>query len=138
MLNAIQGIEFLNERYDPFGFKLKGWHDQVQISSNSYDSVFGELYERYKGSGGKMAPEIKLILMIGASAASFHASKKMTEKIPALETVLKNNPELLAKLQSSVNNGISGANEKNAEDEKNKKMYQQMQKLKEQQKNTMN
>ena len=108
MLNAIQGIEFLNDRYDPFGFKLGGWHDQIQISSNSYDGVFGELYEKYKGKGGKMAPEIKIILMIAASAASFHASKKMTERIPALETVLKNNPELLSHIQNSVNNSIGG------------------------------
>ena len=69
MLNAIQGIEFLNERYDPFGVKLKGWHDQVQISGDSYDSVFGELYDKYKDSGGKMAPEVKLVLMIAASEA---------------------------------------------------------------------
>ena len=48
MLNAIQGIEFLNERYDPFGLKLKGWHDQVQVCSDSYNDVFGELYENIK------------------------------------------------------------------------------------------
>ena len=133
MLNAIQGIEFLNDRYDPFGFKLGGWHDQIQISSNSYDGVFGELYEKYKGKGGKMAPEIKIILMIAASAASFHASKKMTERIPALETVLKNNPELLSHIQNSVNNSIGGKS-KNKNDEQQKNMYKQMQQLKEQQK----
>ena len=45
-------IQFLNERYNPFGIKLYGWHDQVQISSNSYDNVFGEIYEKYKDDDG--------------------------------------------------------------------------------------
>lgn len=134
MLNAIQGIEFLNERYDPFGLKLKGWHDQVQVCSDSYNDVFGELYEKYKGTGGKMQPEIKLILMISASAASFHASKKITEKIPGLDSVLENNPELLGKIQKTINSGISnnGKPKVKSQAEKEREMYEQMQKIKEQ------
>jgi len=136
MLNAIQGIEFLNERYDPFGIKLKGWHDQVQVCSDSYDDVFGELYEKYKGSGRKIEPEIKLLLMVSASAASFHASKKMTEKIPGLDSVLENNPELLAKIQKTINSGISnnGKPTVKSQREKEREMYEQMQKIKEQRK----
>ena len=66
----------------------------------------------------------------------FHASKKMTEKLPVLDSVLKNNPELLAKLQSTVNNSISksGEEKKVSQAEKNKHMYDQMQKIKEQKK----
>jgi hypothetical protein len=74
MMNAITAMEFLNERYDPFGFKLKGWSEHMSVSVEDYDEVFAELYEKYKGKGRKVEPEIKLVMMILISAGSFHAS----------------------------------------------------------------
>ncbi len=139
MINAIYALEFMNESYDPFGLKLKGWSEQLELNKDSYNGVFGELYEKYKGTGRKVEPEIKLILMVGASAASFHASKKMAESLPGLDSVLQNNPELLTKLNESINNNISSqggsGNESNNIKETQKKMYEEMQKLKQQQKN---
>ena len=76
MMNAITALEFMNERYDPFGLKLKGWSDQMQIGQDGYSDVFGELYEKYKSSGKKIEPEIKLLLMISASAVSFSCIQK--------------------------------------------------------------
>jgi len=135
LMNAVTAIEFMNERYDPFGLKLKGWSDQMQIGMDSYNTVFGELYEKWKGSGRKMEPEIKLILMISASAVSFHASKKMAEQLPGLDKVLESNPELLNKLQGVINNSISknGNTKEKTEEEKQRKMYEQMKLLKKQQ-----
>jgi predicted transcriptional regulator len=134
MMNAITALEFMNERYDPFGLKLKGWSDQMQIGQDGYSDVFGELYEKYKSSGKKIEPEIKLLLMISASAVSFHASKKMAEQLPGLDKVLESNPELLSKLQGAINNGISkNENDEPSIQEKQKKMYEQMQNLKAQQ-----
>jgi len=135
MVNAVTALEFMNESYDPFGLKLKGWSEQMELNKESYSSVFGELYDKYKSSGKKMEPEIKLILMVSASAASFHASKKMAESLPGLDSVLQSNPELLGKLQGAINNNISNQGKKveNQEDSQ-RKMYDQMQKLKEQQK----
>ena len=135
MMNAITAIEFMNERYDPFGLKLKGWSDQMQIGLEGYDPVFSQLYEKYKGSGREMAPEIKLILMISASAVSFHASKKMAESLPGLDKVLESNPELLSKLQGTINENISKtkSNPEVTDSESKRKMYDQMQKLKKQQ-----
>lgn len=135
MVNAITALEFMNESYDPFSLKLKGWSEQVELNKDSYTSVFGELYDKYKSSGRKLEPEIKLILMVSASAASFHASKKMAESLPGLDGVLQNNPELLSKLQGAINNNISnqGKKSENKEDTQ-KKMYDEMKKLKEQQK----
>ena len=62
MMNAVTAIEFMNERYDPFGLKLKGWSDQMQIGADGYNSVMGQLYEKWKGSGREMEPEIKLLV----------------------------------------------------------------------------
>ena len=134
LVNAVQGLEFLNDSYDPFGLKLNGWSEQVELGKDSYTSVFEELYDKYKISGKKIQPEIKLILMMSASAASFHASKKMAESIPGLDNILSNNPELLSKLQNGINNNISNQGKSlETEEEKQKKMYDQMQKIKEQQ-----
>ena len=133
LTNAITAIEFMNDRYDPFSLKLNGWSEQVQVNSDSYDNVMGELYDKYKSSGKKMQPEIKLILMIAASAASFHASKKMAESIPGLDNVLKQNPELLSKIQNVINTNISGKGKQETTEDKRQKMYDQMQKIKQQQ-----
>jgi len=134
MVNAITALEFMNESYDPFGLKLKGWSEQIELNKDSYSSVFGELYDKYKSSGKKMEPEIKLVLMISASAASFHASKKMAESLPGLDSVLQGNPELLSKLQGVINNNISNQGNKTEDPaDAQKKMYEQMQKLKMQQ-----
>lgn len=134
LVNAVQGLEFLNDSYDPFGLKLNGWSEQVELGKDSYTSVFEELYDKYKISGKKIQPEIKLILMMSASAASFHASKKMAESVPGLDNILSSNPELLSKLQNSINSNISNQGKSlETEEDKQKKMYEQMQKIKEQQ-----
>ena len=134
LVNAVTALEFMNESYDPFGLKLKGWSEQMELNKESYSSVLGELYDKYRSSGKKMEPEIKLVLMISASAASFHASKKMAESLPGLDSVLQSNPELLSKLQGAINNNISNQGKKTeSQADVQQKMYEQMQKVKQQQ-----
>jgi len=45
---AINGLEFLNNRFDPFDVKLDGWGEQFGENINDYDDIFGELHEKYK------------------------------------------------------------------------------------------
>ena len=106
----------------------------MQIGLDGYTPVFGQLYEKWKGSGREMEPEIKLVLMISMSAVSFHASKKMAESLPGLDKVLESNPELLNQLQGMINKNISKEKEvpEKSEDETKMKMYEQMQQLKQQ------
>ena len=98
LLNITSVIEFLNDRYDPFSFKLSGWSEHMSVEVDSYDDVLAELYEKYKGTGKGMPPEIKLLLLILASASAFHFSKSTFSKIPGLDGVLKSNPDLVAKM----------------------------------------
>jgi len=128
MCNAITGLEFMNERYDPFGFKLKGWADQVKINKDDFDEVFGELLEKYKGEGKKMEPEMKLGLMLMLSAGSFHMSQSIATGLPGLDDVIKNNPQLMAKIQSNINKSISGPTEL----EKKQELYNNVKKMHEQ------
>ena len=44
----ITGVEFLNNRFDPFDFKLDGWSENVNENLDDYDEIFSELYEKYK------------------------------------------------------------------------------------------
>ena len=90
-------MEFLNDKYDPFDFHLQGWGEHMSVEVDSYDDVLEELYEKYKGTGKGMPAEVKLLLLLTASAGAFHFSKTQSS-IPGLEQTLKKNPELVSKL----------------------------------------
>lgn len=100
LLNSVSAIEFLNDKYDPFDFKLTGWSEHMSVEVDSYDDVIEEIYEKYKGSGKKMAPEIKLLLLIVASGSAFHFSKSTFKNLPGVDKVLQNNPDLIAKMMN--------------------------------------
>lgn len=128
LCNGITLLEMANEKYDPFGFKLKGWSNKVKMNKDDYDSVLGELMDKYKSSeGGQMEPELKLFIMIVMSAGSVCISNSVTENLPGLDDVIKNNPQLMAKLQTNINKSISGPSEL----DKKKELYQNLKKLKE-------
>merc|ERR1712227_862848 len=75
LLNTVSAVEFLNDKYDPFDFQLTGCSEHMSVEVDSYDEVIEEIYEKYKGTGKKMPPEIKLLMLIVASASAFHFSK---------------------------------------------------------------
>ena len=91
ILNACSLIEFANDKYDPFKFKLSGWSEHMNLEVDNYDDVLEELYEKYRGSGGSMPPELKLFLLILASGSAFHFSKSFETKIPGLNKMYTNN-----------------------------------------------
>ena len=98
LINAVQALEFLNTQYDPLGMDLVGFSEIVSLGVDDYNDVLEELYEKYKTYGRKVEPEIKLVLMISASATSFHASKQLLNKIPGMQDQLKKNPSFINKL----------------------------------------
>jgi len=100
LLNACSVTEFLNDKYDPFSFQLAGWSEHMSVEVDSYDDVLEEIYEKYKGRGKSMPPEMKLLLLVMASASAFHFSKAHLSNIPGLDSVLKNNPDMISKLVS--------------------------------------
>ena len=90
----INGIEFLNGRFDPFDIKLDGWGEQFQENISDYDEIFGELHEKYSSSA-KMAPEIKLLFQLGASAMMVHMTNTMFKSaMPNMDDIMRQNPEL--------------------------------------------
>lgn len=98
-LNMIYGIEMLNEKYNPFDIKLRGWSEQMNADISNYYDVFSELYEKYSTPGKGMAPEIKFLLMVSGSALRFHLSNSMMSSLPSMADSLDKNPQLVEQLR---------------------------------------
>jgi len=95
LLTTVTALEFLNNKFDPFDLKLDGWSESIHENIDDYGEVFGELYEKYKTST-KVPPEVKLIMMIGGSAAMVHLTNTMFKSsIPGMEDMLKQNPDMM-------------------------------------------
>lgn len=104
LVACVTGIEFLNKRYNPFDLQLEGWSESVMENTDDYDDVFEELYNKYKGNM-KVAPELRLIMMLGGSAMMFHLTNSMFKTaIPNVNDVLKQNPDLVKNMMSAVQN----------------------------------
>ena len=98
IVNLASVVEFGNDKYDPFDFQLSGWSQHMNIEVDSYEDVLEELYEKYKGKGNKMSPELKLMLLVGFSASAFHFSKKHLSNVPGLDKVMENNPDMISNI----------------------------------------
>lgn len=110
LMAVINGIEFLNGKFDPFDIKLDGWSEQVNENINDYDDIFGELHEKYK-SKASMAPELKLLFQLGGSAMMVHMTNTMFKSaMPGMDDILRQNPDLMRSFQSAAVNTMAGSN----------------------------
>lgn len=90
----VNTVEFGNSTFDPFGIDISGLGEQVEEDLDSYEEIFGELYEKYKG--GKMAPELALLLKVGVTAATVSfTNKALSSAAPGFNDVIKQSPELM-------------------------------------------
>jgi len=110
MMAIINGIEFLNNRFDPFDVKLDGWGEQINENINDYDEIFGELYEKYK-SKASLSPELKLLFQLGGSAMMIHMSNTMFKSaMPGIDDILRQNPDLMRQFQTAAVNSMASSN----------------------------
>jgi len=110
MMTLINGIEFLNSRFDPFDIKLDGWGEQVNENINDYDEIFGELYDKYK-SKTSISPEIKLMFQLGGSAMMIHMTNTIFKSsMPNMDDILRQNPDLMSQFQNAAINSMSNSN----------------------------
>jgi hypothetical protein len=105
-MTAINSLEYGNAIFNPFDLNLDGWGEQVSEDLDSYEDIFVELYDKYKG--GKMAPEISLMLRLGFSAAVLNFSNKaLSTATPAFNDVIKQSPELMKMFTNATVNSMS-------------------------------
>ena len=111
MLSAfINGVEFLNGRFDPFDIHLDGWGEQFNENINDYDEIFAELHEKYK-SKAKMSPEIKLIFQLGASAMMVHMTNIMFKSsMRNMDDIMRQNPDLMQQFNQAAVNTMGKTN----------------------------
>ncbi len=110
MMAFASGVEFLNSKFDPFDIKLDGWSESLHENLSDYDDVFEELHEKYK-SKTNIAPELKLLMMLGGSAVMFHMTNSLFKNsMPQMDDILKNNPDLARQFASAA---VSSTTEKN-------------------------
>ena len=110
LMAVINGIEFLNGKFDPFDIKLDGWSSQVEENLGDYDEIFGELHEKYK-SKATLAPELKLLFQLGGSAMMVHMSNTMFKSaMPGMDDILRQNPDLMRSFQNAAVNSMSQNN----------------------------
>ena len=94
LITAINTIEYGNAMFDPFGISLDGWGETISEDIDSYDEIFEQLHEKYKG--GKMSPELSLLMRLGFSASVIHFSNKaLSTAAPGFNDVIKQSPELM-------------------------------------------
>jgi hypothetical protein len=107
LMAIINGIEFLNNKFDPFDIKLDGWSEQINENITDYDEIFGELHEKYK-SKATMAPELKLLFQLGGSAMMVHMTNTMFKSaMPGVDDVLRQNPDLMRAFQNAAVNSMA-------------------------------
>ena len=110
LMAAVTGLEFLNNKFDPFDVKLDGWAEQVNENMNDYDDIFAELHEKYK-SKAKMAPELKLLFQLGGSAIMVHMTNTMFKSaLPGMDDIMRQNPDLMKQFTQAAVNTMGDSN----------------------------
>jgi hypothetical protein len=110
LMACITGIEFLNNRFDPFDVKLDGWSEQINENIDDYDEIFSELHEKYK-SKASMAPELKLLFQLGGSALMVHMTNSMFKSaMPGMDDIMRQNPDLMQQFTQAAVNTMGQSN----------------------------
>ena len=107
-MTAVNSLEYANSAFNPFDINLDGWGEQVNEDIDSYEEIFAELHDKYKG--GKLSPEISLVLRLGFSAAVVNfTNKALSSATPAFNDVIKQSPELMKMFTNATVSSMSQA-----------------------------
>lgn len=110
LISFVTGIEFLNNKFDPFDLKLNDWSENVHENLSDYDDIFEELYEKYKDNSN-MAPELRLIFTLAGSAFMYHLTNSMFKSsLPNANDVFKQNPDLMKQFAGAAMNTMGSQN----------------------------
>jgi hypothetical protein len=105
----VNSLEYANAVFDPFGLNLDGWGEQINEDIDSYEEIFAELHDKYKG--GKMAPEVSLLLRLGFSGAVLNITNKaLSTATPGFNDVIKQSPELMKMFSAATAQTMSQQN----------------------------
>lgn len=104
LMSVVTGVEWMNNKFDPFDLKLDGWSEGVHENIEDYDEIFEELYDKYK-ERGKMPPEARLIFQLAGSGFMCHLTNSyFRSKMPSADDIFKKNPELAKQFAAAAAN----------------------------------
>ena len=107
LISVTSGLEYCNKRFNPYKFALDGWSGEVLDNIGDYDEVFEELHDKYSDSV-QMAPELKLIAMVGGSGLMYHLSNTLFKSsTPQLNDILASNPNIMSQIQGAALNQMA-------------------------------
>ncbi len=102
MVGLVTGLEMMNEKFNPFDWKLDGWSESVHENLEDFDEIFEELYDKYKGKGNT-PPELRLLLTLAGSGFMFHMNDSFFRKqAPSMEDIFAQNPQLRAQFATAA------------------------------------
>jgi Family of unknown function (DUF5767) len=102
LMGVITGMEWMNNKFDPFDLKLEGWSESVHENVEDFDEIFEELYDKYKDRG-KVAPEVRLMMALAGSGFMCHVSNSFfRQKMPSMDDVMRKNPELARQMAAAA------------------------------------
>ena len=105
-ITLVNSLEYANAAFDPFGISLDGWGEKVSEDLPEYEEIFSELHDKYKG--GKLAPEVSLLMRLGFSAAVVGFSNKaLSSAAPAFGDVIRQSPELMRTFNDATVKALS-------------------------------
>ena len=105
-ITLVNSLEYANAAFDPFGVSLDGWGEKVSEDLPEYEEIFSELHDKYKG--GKLAPEVSLLMRLGFSAAVVGFSNKaLSSAAPAFGDVIRQSPELMRTFNDATVKALS-------------------------------
>jgi len=108
LMAFVSGTEYLNHRFDYFGLKLDKWSEHTMESIGDYDEVFEELHDKYNDSV-QMAPELRLLMMVGGSAFMFHMTQSLFKTAsPEIGDILRQNPDIMRSVSQAAANNMAG------------------------------
>lgn len=105
-MTFVNSVEYANAAFNPFDINLDGWGEQISEDIDSYDEIFSELHEKYKG--GKLSPELSLLLRLGFSAAVVNfTNKALSTATPGFNDVIRQSPELMRMFTNATVSSMS-------------------------------
>jgi LysM repeat protein len=88
-LTFIQTLEYMNEKYNPFGLRLKGIHETTYAHIDDYHEIIGELIDKYSAAGSHTEPEVRLALLFVGAVITTHGVQSNVENTIAKGTFVE-------------------------------------------------
>jgi hypothetical protein len=112
LMSFVTGVEYLNNKFDPFDLQLDDWSENVHENADEFDDIFEDLYEKYKDSAD-MQPELRLLFALSGSAFMYHLQHTMFKSsLPngLSKEVFRQNPDLAKQFQQATMNTMGQQN----------------------------